>query len=95
MGGLLSIFPGGGLAYNKKLGPAVAMIALVGASSMATWSFARQGERGVVPAKVFGALTASLFAVNIGAGALSTKRYNQNLEKQFQQNMDWFTARQF
>lgn len=95
VGGLLSIFPGGGLAYNKKLGPAVAMIALVGASSMATWNFARQGERGMVPAKIFGALTASLFAVNIGAGALSSKRYNQNLEKQFQQNMDWFTARQF
>lgn len=95
VGGLLSLFPGGGLAYNKKFGPAVAMVALIGASSMATWSFARQGERGIVPAKAFGALTLGLFAVNIGAGAFSSKRYNENLDKQFQQNLDWFTARQF
>jgi hypothetical protein len=95
VGGLLSLIPGGGLAYNKRPGPAVAMLALVGASSMATWNFARQGERGVVPAKIFGVVTASLFVVNIGAGAFSSKRYNENLDKQFQQNMDWFTARQF
>lgn len=92
-GALLSLFPGGGLMYNRRLGAGVATMFLVGASGLAAWGFSRQGEEGRRATTAFATLAGSLFAVNIGLGALTSKKYNQHLEQSYLRRLDRLTAR--
>lgn len=92
-GALLSLFPGGGLLYNRRYGAGVATMFVVGGSCLAALAFSRQGEDGRRAATAFATLAGSLFAVNIGLGALTSKQYNQHLEQSYLRRLDRLTAR--
>lgn len=92
-GALLSLVPGGGLFYNRRYGAGVATMFVVGGSCLAALAFSRQGEDGRRAATAFATLAGSLFAVNIGLGAITSKKYNAHLEQSYLRRLDRLTAR--
>ena len=82
------IIPGSGKAYSKNWGDAVVSFLFVGTNAYASYRAFNKKGVGSVNGWIFGGLGVSFYTANIWGSFKAAKKYNTNLNIQYQKNAE-------